>query len=96
MITVDDLRTHLNLDSAIDDALLADKIAAAEAWVLQFTGLVVDADNPAPEPVKEAVRQFAAHLYTNREAVFADAGAKAILLPLGVGDLLAPYRQWGF
>jgi uncharacterized phage protein (predicted DNA packaging) len=94
-ITTDDLKAHLNVTTDADDALLADKLAAAEQWVAGYTGTDIDAD-PADvdEPIKEAVRQLAAHLYENREASL--VGVSAEQLPFGFLDLLAPYRAWAF
>mgnify|MGYP000197396570 CR=1 FL=1 len=47
-----------------------------------------------PAPLKEAVRQLAAHFYENREAAL--VGVTASELPFGVIDLVAPYRTWVF
>lgn len=48
----------------------------------------------APAPIKEAVLQFAAHLYEYREPVTIDGKAPA--QPLGVFDLIGPYKTWSF
>ena len=93
MITLDDLKAHLNVTTSTDDALLTDKIAAAEAWITAYTGATIDPD-AVPEPIKEAARQLAAHLYENREASVVGLSAEA--LPFGLLDLLAPYREWSF
>ncbi len=52
-------------------------------------------DEPAdvPAPLCEAVKQLAAHWYENREAVFVGNSAQAIALPLGLFDLIEPYRR---
>ncbi|PIO96855.1 head-tail connector protein [Pleomorphomonas carboxyditropha] len=42
-----------------------------------------------PEPIVEAVKQLAAHLYVNRQAVDLTSMSE---IPLGIRDLLAPYR----
>jgi uncharacterized phage protein (predicted DNA packaging) len=93
VITVEDLKLHLNLTTDTDDALLAQKIAAASAWVNSYTRAEPDAED-APEPVKEAARQLAAHLYENREASL--VGLTASELPFGLLELLGPYRAWSF
>jgi hypothetical protein len=94
-ITLDDLKAHINVAVASDDALLADKLAAATAWVAGYTGTDVDADpDTIDEPMKEAVRQLAAWLYENREAAL--AGVSAEQLPFGFLDLLSGYRAWAF
>lgn len=48
-----------------------------------------------PEPLREAVRQLAAHLYENREATIVGTSS-ANVLPYGVEELIADYRQWSF
>lgn len=93
-ITLDQAKAHLNLGSIdADDALLADKLAAAKAWVGAYTASNVDADG-TPAPVNEAVLQMTAHLYQNREASL--VGVTAQELPFGFLDLLAPYRAFCF
>ncbi|TCT12665.1 putative phiE125 gp8 family phage protein [Tepidamorphus gemmatus] len=47
-----------------------------------------------PAPIKEAVRQLAAHLYENREASLVGITAEAV--PFGLFDLIGPYRAWSF
>ena len=94
-VTVADIKAHLNITEDTDDALLGDKIEAAEAWVASFTGAdFTDAetfpDGP-PAPVKEAIRKFVADLYECRES-----NRDGIAAPYGVAELLAPYRGWAF
>ena len=38
MITLDDLKAHLNITTSTDDDLLTGKIAAAEEWIRAYTG----------------------------------------------------------
>lgn len=95
MSTVDlaDIKLHLNRTDDVDDDLLEGKLAAAQTWVLQFTGIdTVDDDNPLPEPCNEAIRQLVAHWYMNREAVLAENGITPAEVPFGVHDLIRPYR----
>lgn len=98
VIDLADLKAHLNITIADDDGLLADKIEAAQACVESFIGVKLDDDEAFPDgppaPLKEAVRQFAAHLYENREPVLVGVNAQA--MPLGVFDLVGPYRTWVF
>ena len=97
IVSLADLKTHLNLTTNDDDALLASKLAAAEAWVLAYTGQLIDDDNPASEPVKEGIRQLAAHLYLNREAVLVtENSAVSLEIPFGLEALLTPFRNWSF
>ncbi len=98
VIDVPNLKAHLNITFATDDLLLADKLAAAQAAVESFIGKKLDDEETfpdgCPEPLKEAVRQYAAHLYANREPAI--IGVSAQMLPLNVFDLVGPYRCWVF
>jgi uncharacterized phage protein (predicted DNA packaging) len=92
-ISTANLKAHLNITTDDDDALLADKIAAASEWVAAYIGGSVDGDD-TPAPVNEAIRQLAGHLYANREATL--VGVTAQCLPFGFLDLLANYRAFAF
>lgn len=92
-VTLASLKQHLNLTLDDDDELLSEKLSAAQQWVTGFTASDVNAAG-TPAPIDEAVRQLAAHLYENREAIL--TGLTAQQLPFGFLDLLAPYRAWAF
>lgn len=94
IITLEDMKAHLNVTTNDDDALITAKIEAAQAHIeaLLPAGSL---DNMAGNPdVCEAVRQLAAHFYENREAVL--VGVNAQELPMGVYQLLLPHRDWSF
>lgn len=95
ILTTDDIKAHLNLTTTDDNALIASKIAVAEAFVAQQLGTALDDatafPNGTPEPVKEAVRQLVAHLYENREAT-TPLGLRDV--SPGFWDLIAPYQKW--
>lgn len=95
ILTTDDIKAHLNLTTTDDDALIASKIAVAEAFVAQQLGAALDDaetfSGGTPEPVKEAVRQLVAHLYENREAT-TPLGLRDV--SPGFWDLIAPYQKW--
>ena len=93
-ITVEDAKAHLNIITDDDNDLIAGKIAAAEEWIGLFVGKALSDFAPVPEPLKEAVRQLTGHLYENREASLVAVSAE--LLPLGLHDLMAPYREYVF
>ena len=98
LITLADLKRHMNITTDADDAVLTDKLNAAEAWVIAYTGTPFTSPvDPPPdselEPMKEAIRQLAAHLYENREATIPTAVWE---LPFGLLTLLEPYREWSF
>jgi len=88
---LDDLKAHLNISDDADDALIQQKLDVAKEWVASITGGTL---NPVPAPVAEATRQLAAHLFENREAAL--VGVSAQELPMGVMDMLNPYREWAF
>lgn len=98
ILSVADVKAHANITISEDDTLLEGKIAAAEAWIGKFIGTPLDDattfPDGTPEPLKEAVRQLVAHLYENREASIVAVSAE--LMPLGLYDLMAPYREWSF
>jgi uncharacterized phage protein (predicted DNA packaging) len=91
-VTLSDLKSHLNITTSDDDALLTSKLAAAQAWILSFTGVA----DPMPEPLNEAVRQLAAHFYENREATIADAGVTPYAMPFSIMEMITLYRNWAF
>lgn len=98
VVTVEDAKAHMNVTIDDDDALIAAKIDAAEAWIAQFIGVALDDaetfPDGTPEPVIEAVKQLAGHLYENREASL--VGISMTDVSPGLFDLLAPYREYVF
>lgn len=92
MISLDDMKAHLNVTTDVDDSLITSKLTAASEWVAIYTGSEITDATPAP--VGEAIKLFAAHLYQNREASV--VGITAQSLPFGFVDLLEPYRAWAF
>lgn len=97
VIDLADLKAHLNVTTSDDDALLTEKTAVAQTSVEAFIGAKLDDEafpDGIPAPLKEAVRQYAAHLYENREPVL--IGVNAQSLPMNVFDLVGPYRTWVF
>lgn len=94
-LTLADAKAHLNVTFDTDDTLISAKIEAAEAWIAQWTGdFTTTFPNGVPEPILEATRQLTAGWYENREAAI--DGQHAYVVPFGVSDLIAPYRQWAF
>ena len=92
-VTVAELKAQLNLDHDLDDALLALKIDAAEAYCRSFIG-----DGPPPSYApnsaifRQAVLMLAAYWYELREAAL--TGGNAYAVPFGVHDLLQSQRAW--
>lgn len=90
VVTVAELKAQLNLDSDLDDALLATKIDAAEAYASSFIGAPLP--DPLPATIRQAVLMLSAFWYEQREAAL--AGGNAYVVPFGVHDLLQSQRQW--
>jgi uncharacterized phage protein (predicted DNA packaging) len=91
IVTVADLKSHLRIEHNDEDALLEAKIRTASAHIQSMIGVPLADFTEMPEPLKEAGRVMAGHLYENREAT---AEAAVQYLPLGFHDLVRPYRSW--
>jgi len=89
-ISVEELKSQLNIEHDQDDALLTSKLAAAEAYVASYIGEPIP--NPCPAAIKQAVLMLAAFWYAVREA--ATIGGNAYAIPFGVHDLLQPHKAW--
>lgn len=100
IVTVEDMKAHMNVTISEDDTLIGDKIDAAEAWIAKFIGHALDDaeafPDGTPEPLKEAVRQLVAHLYENREATLVGNTLTITDVSPGLFDLMAPYREYVF
>ena len=90
VVSVAELKAQLNLDHDLDDALLALKIAAAEAYAASFIGDAIP--DPIPATIKQAVLMLSAHWYEVREATL--TGGSSYVVPFGVHDLLQAHRAW--
>ncbi|MER9586538.1 head-tail connector protein [Mesorhizobium sp. M0276] len=91
-VSLDLLKSQMNLTGNDDDALLTHKIAAAEQWISDQIGKDLADIDPLPATLTEAVLQLAAAWYEQREAVLIGIGANEV--PFGVRDLIRPYREW--
>lgn len=89
-LTVAELKAQLNLEHDLDDALLASKIDAAEAYAASYIGEAIP--SPCPAGIKQALLMLAAFWYEVREA--ASFGGSAYSVPFGVHDLLRPHKAW--
>lgn len=81
------LKSQLNLDHDLDDALLAHKLDAAEVWIGHHTGTAFAAGDAV---LTEAALQLAAYWYEQRESA-SDVTMRPV--PFGVYELLASYRE---
>jgi uncharacterized phiE125 gp8 family phage protein len=86
-----DQQTHVHPARGTSWPATADLIGAVE---ITFEAGFGDEAADVPAPIKEAVRQLAAHFYENREATL--IGVSASDLPFSIQDLVAPYRSWVF
>lgn len=97
-LALDDLKAHCNVTGDADDAVLTRKLAAATAFVERQLGFSVDDaiefPNGTPADLEEAILQTAAHFYETREATVIGGGA--LILPLGVPDIIREYRRYSF
>ncbi|MEO9340469.1 head-tail connector protein [Mesorhizobium sp. SB112] len=94
VITLDDAKTHLNITTDADDALIITKIEAAEAYVDRWLETKLADMTPVPADLKEAIRQLVGHFYENREASL--VGISADELPLGFREIIDQHRAWSF
>lgn len=81
------LKSQINLDHDLDDALLAHKLDAAEIWIGHHTGTAFASGDAV---LTEAALQLAAYWYEQRESA-SDVTLRPV--PFGVYELLAPYRE---
>lgn len=81
------LKSQLNLDHDLDDALLAHKLDAAEGWIGFHIGTAFVAGDAV---LTEAALQLAAYWYEQRESA-GDVTMRPV--PFGVYELLSPYRE---
>lgn len=89
-VTLPELKSQLNLDHDLDDALLAQKIEAATAYTSNYIGGTIP--DPTPAAIKQAVLMLAAYWYEVREA--ATFGSNPYRVPFGFSDLLQAHRRW--
>jgi len=84
------LKSQLNIEHNLDDALLAHKLDVAEEWIGNFVGTPFADHVPLPVSLTEAALQLAAYWYGQRESV---SDIRMLPIPFGVYDLLAPYKE---
>ncbi len=94
IIPVEDAKAHLNVTADDDDALIGDKISAAEAWIDRWLKEPMAEMEEVPADLRQAVLMLVGHFYENREATL--VGISADEVPLGVWDILNQHREWSF
>ena len=88
IVTVEEAKTHLRIESDEENAFIASLIAQAQAVAEDFCRVAFT--SPAPEPVRLAVLLMVAHYYENR-----DTPERQIYVTLRMAfeNLLYPYRD---
>ena len=95
MLTIEDLKKHLNIDHNEDDAYIEDLISVAEDAVETYINKpltdFVDADGKVKPAIRHACRLLVGTWYANRESVVYSTPSE---LPDGVVALLMPLRRF--
>lgn len=95
MLTIDDIKKHLNIDHDEDDAYLDELISVAEDAVESYLNKplaeCVDSAGNLKPAVRHACRLLIGTWYANRESVVFSSPS---LLPDGVAALLMPLRNF--
>lgn len=94
-IPVEELRRWLNLNFSEDDLLLAELIEASEnvveQQIMQPLSDLEDASGELPAGLKTAIKEYAATLYENREAVAYGSPNK---IPYTFEYLIQPFKKY--
>ena len=96
VVTLEQIKVHLNLTGSDDDALLNDKVAAAQDHVERLLGFQIETEYPdgGPPSLKQAVLMLASWWYEQREAAL--TGTIVASVPHGVQEIVTEYRKWSF
>ncbi|MGN8117510.1 head-tail connector protein [Labrys sp. 22185] len=96
MISLEDMKAHLNVTFDDDDALITAKIEAAQAWIESYIGAPFADAEAIPADAKEACRQLAALFYENRETSIIGNGLTMHDMPFSVQAYVLNNRAWSF
>jgi len=94
IVSLDDLKAHLNVTSDDDNGLLTTQLGAARGYVEGWCGPLDDFTTGVPPALVQAMKMYVAHLYENREST--SFAATASEMPMGFFDLIGPWRKWSF
>lgn len=92
ILTLEDIKRHLNVDFDEDDTLITSMIEAAEASIEQSIGVPL-ADivtDGFPNDLKHAIRILTATFYEYREGF---TNGKIQQVPFTLSHLISPYRR---
>ena len=95
IVSLNELKAHLNVTLDEDDWVLSVKLDAARQHIEAWCGPLDTFEGAVPHDLREALKQLAGHLYENREATFIGQGA-VTEVPFGFHELIGPYRRWEF
>ena len=92
IVTLEDIKRHLNVDFDEDDALITSMIEAAEASIEQSIGVPLAdiATDGFPDDLKHAIRILTATFYEYREGF---TNGKIQQVPFTLSHLISPYRR---
>lgn len=88
IVTVEEAKTHLRIESDEENDFIASLIAQAQAAAVDFCR--VEFEEPGPEPVRLAVLLMVAHYYENRDTPDRQI---YVTLRMAFENLLYPYRD---
>lgn len=95
MLTVDDLKKHLNIDHNEDDAYISELISVAgdavETYLNRPISDYTDTEGNVKPAIKHACRLLVGTWYANRESIVFSTPSE---LPDGVVALLLPLRRF--
>ncbi|MBX9759367.1 MAG: head-tail connector protein [Beijerinckiaceae bacterium] len=94
VVTVNELKTHLRLETTDEDTLLEETIGAATKHIENVMGLAFDdIVGGTPEPLKQAVKMLSAHWYEARGVACTETMRP---FPISVQEILNEYREFNF
>lgn len=100
VVDVPTIKDELGQTLAIDDVLIARKIAAAQNHIERLLGFKIEEEfggngqEPIPPALIECVTLLTCHWYENREATLVGVNAQEI--PLGVAEIIREFRTYTF
>lgn len=100
LLTVDELKKHLNIDADFtdDDQYIESLIGVAEAMVEKHVDISLDELRDSetsymPSPILHAIKLYVGNLYANRESI---AFAQSQDLPHSLTQILRMYRDFSY
>ncbi len=85
IVTLEAVKRHLRIEGTIDDALILENIAVAEAYVEGYVGPLSAFEDGIPDMLAKAIVLLVEHYFSPPS----DAKDRA-------DALILPYRKWSF